>query len=236
MMRSISVVLMSLGLVTGASADNFRHHHNGNVAVRADGLVVVNGIPYVPYAVPVGVPVANLSNHTYSLDATQYQAPKYDHSARNATPEDETKLLLRELIAEMRAMRTGGVVEPSAVPKAELPKGILLTDVMGTACMKCHTGTSPRGKVRFDLDTSADLKLKMLKRAQAGEMPPDKPLTGEQMGALIQQLTVTPAASAKVTTQGAPETPKAEPEAKVETQAEPPQPPVPPTANGGEYK
>lgn len=198
MFRTLVFLLIS-ACTTAVSADNF-HRRNSFVQVRQDGFVVVNGVPYVPYAVPVGVPVANLSQATYSLDATQYTAPKYDHSARASTSDDETKVLLRALIAEVRAMKTGSAVQATEAGPNTAPPEIVLSDVLNTACMRCHSGTSPKGKTRFDLDLTPALRLAMLHRAQAGDMPPDKPLTGEQMGSFVQQMT----AKAEVTTQAEP--------------------------------
>ncbi len=135
------------------------------VVAQADQCHVNNkGVFYaqVPYAVPVGVPVAAfVPSYSYQHPAAgQYNAqPSYQQD-----PE----------WAEFKAWKARKQVAPAA-------------SVFGQRCASCHSGGSPKGSFSLKTATARQL-LRAIERVADGSMPPKQRLTGDENGKVIHEL------------------------------------------------
>lgn len=133
----------------------------------------------VPFAVPVGVPVATVANPSLFYSYNAY-APQQAASADVYSQSFEARLA--ERIAEKIAARmAGGTLEAKALT------------VVDQHCAKCHSGPEPKGGFAVDLGPlTAAQKLKSINRILADDtgkrMPKGEALTGQEIGKLIQFL------------------------------------------------
>lgn len=76
--------------------------------------------------------------------------------------------------------------QTQAAPVETLPR---VSSPITVHCGRCHGGTAPKGGFFMDgTDVSASDITKSLRKVAAGEMPPDRELTPQEKGALMQAL------------------------------------------------
>lgn len=156
----VFVAILFLSLSSVASADHCRVRQNA---------VVVQDFAAVQFAVPIGVPVAQVTPAFYSYNATaQTYRPQVQAQSDDAKLFEE--FLTWKKAREVSVRATG--VE-TAVFKA---------------CSKCHAGPSP--KVGFgilgDL-TDAD-RIKAIGEVITGRMPKGGKLSPEEVGKVLGEL------------------------------------------------
>lgn len=92
--------------------------------------------------------------------------------------DDETKVLLKTLIDEVKALRADLAKTPSGQPSALAVPGVDPVAVLKTACASCHTGEKAKGGFLIYTDKGESVKLspadrrEMTKRISNGNMPP----------------------------------------------------------------
>ena len=86
-------------------------------------------------------------------------------------------------IAAEKVLRAAGLVDDEQVTQQTLPKLSLLD----TTCVACHSGDSPKGNFRMDVEFDT---VKALNKVATGQMPPPehKTVTPEERLLLIQEL------------------------------------------------
>jgi len=163
-----STLIVALLTSSVASAAPCRN----NCVAAANVLTVPAGFIAVPLAVPVALP-----------SYVQYQAPLAQYVADVAST---CQMLPQPAMADRR----------SSAP----PRAAAVTSLIAAQCGGCHGGAKP--KAELDLTGSlADMtRLKAIARLLTDEparrMPPQKDLSPEVLGRLIQELSTTAEASA----------------------------------------
>lgn len=115
----------------------------------------------VPFAVPIGLPVATFAPYFYS--AAQFQPPRASNPAPTSTDN-----------------------EPLTTDKS--PSN---SDLVATHCSSCHAGPSPKAGLSLDHPDFLSLtdRLHAIRAVASGQMPKGSQLTENEIRALIQELT-----------------------------------------------
>ena len=124
----------------------------------------------VPFAVPVGVPVAAVAPYFYSYQQFQTR------------PEEPS----------------GVVVKATAPARDSLPASRGLSSPLVAAhCATCHGGPSPKAGLSLEsIDNLSDAdRFKAIRAVASGRMPKGETVTADEVRAVIQQLANSPSAS-----------------------------------------
>jgi len=114
----------------------------------------------VPFAVPIGLPVATFAPYFYSASQFQSSLPPATDNGRRKTD-----------------IQTPNYKSPT-------------TDLITTHCSSCHSGPSPKASLSLDRPDSLPLadRLRAIRAVASTQMPKGTQLTDEQIRALIQEL------------------------------------------------
>jgi hypothetical protein len=121
----------------------------------------------IPFAVPLGVPVAPFAPYFYSYQATRFHsASKEDAKSPNCG-------------------NTSAAVTTHQSPLTPV------SPLIATHCAACHGGPSPKGNLSLDqLDKlSPDVRLKGIRAVLSGRMPIGETLAPSEVHSLIQEFT-----------------------------------------------
>lgn len=125
----------------------------------------------VPYAIPIGVPVALASPVAYANSAT----PQYSGPPKSA--EDILLDKLADLVAKRLAVQ-GGV------------QALEVKTMFSQTCASCHAEAKPDGRPVFGAleSLTAEQRLAAIKSLKSGEMPKGSKLSPEDTAKLVGEL------------------------------------------------
>jgi mono/diheme cytochrome c family protein len=142
----------------------------------------------IPFAVPVGVPVAPFAPYFYSYQAGQ---------GREASGEARATVQGREARDEGRveeypstATMTNAPPSPHAARLSPLERS---SPLVAAHCAACHGGAAPKANVSFESieQLSIDNRWKAIRAIVSGRMPKGEQLSPDEIRALIEELTET---------------------------------------------
>jgi mono/diheme cytochrome c family protein len=124
----------------------------------------------VPFAVPIGLPVATFAPYFYS--AAQFQ-PQTSLVTGYSSFVDRTSFT---------STRDKGPTTNDQGPETR--------NLIATRCASCHSGPSPKANLSFDNPNSLTLpdRLRAIRAIASGQMPKGTQLTDQEIRALIQEL------------------------------------------------
>jgi mono/diheme cytochrome c family protein len=142
--------------------------HPNNVAQGKQEIKLI-----VPFAVPLGVPVAPLAPYFYSSQAAQ-GARDEERGARIRAEENRSNI---------------NKAADSILPSIPAPRASLLA----THCAACHGGPSPKANLSFALvdKLSIDNRLNAIRAVVSGRMPLGEKLSPDEVHALVKELSQT---------------------------------------------
>ena len=157
-MRSLPVVfIVALIVPSGSSAPVSAACRTRTVGKTSDELQVA-----VPFAVPIGVPVAPLAPYFYSYQ--QIREMSGDSGMAAATPQSPANT----------------VAPISAVP----------TSVVASHCASCHGGQTPRAGLSLEKikDLNCGDRLRAIRAVMTGKMPQGESLDPDQLRGVVLEL------------------------------------------------
>ena len=129
----------------------------------------------VPFAVPIGLPIATFAPYFYS--AAQFQPVRVSNPPPSAAGS---------------AGATGATGSASALPSLDPEPRTL--NPLAAHCSSCHSGPSPKAGLALDHPDSLSLtdRLRAIRAVASGQMPKGTKLTDNEIRALIQELSHNP--------------------------------------------
>lgn len=145
-----------------------------------------SGLTIVPFAVPVATPVTVLGpSQVHYGYAPAPQPPNAAAAGDRVDP---------QLLAEFEAFRrwresqyaasAADSTTDDAIPSAARPTMPLVAE----HCLRCHSGSQAKGDFHLDAELTDDQRLSAIRAALTGEMPKGKPLSPDQLGPLLYEL------------------------------------------------
>lgn len=145
--------------------------HRGAQAVQQQKTVVQTKF-VTPYAVALGVPVANYSGVTYSYNAA---------AQAHAPSSSQLKQAVMEALQEILQSPDGAASE-LATGSSETPS------LVQQNCAACHSGAVAKGGFRVDVPLDDAARLNASRQVLLGTMPQGKQLNEQARGNLLGEL------------------------------------------------
>lgn len=128
----------------------------------------------VPYAVALGVPVANFSHVAYSYNGNPYLSS-------NAATDGQIKQAVKEALIELLGDANGNLTTQGSTPAVK-------PSLIGQNCAACHTGAAAKGGFRVDLPLDDSARLRASRAVLTGQMPKGTSLDEQTRGDLLGEL------------------------------------------------
>jgi hypothetical protein len=145
-----------------------------------------SGLTVVPFAVPVATPVAVLGPAQVFYGYAPRPPAASTAAASDAT--DPQLLVEFEAFRRWRDSQRASSDRDSAVGDSTANPAQPTMPLVAAHCLKCHSGPQAKGEFRLDGDLTGERRLAAIRAALAGEMPKDKPLSSDDLGPLLYEL------------------------------------------------
>ncbi|HEY2827641.1 MAG TPA: cytochrome c [Pirellulales bacterium] len=139
----------------------------------------------VPFAVPVGVPVAPFAPYFYSFQQSQSSAARYQSQI-----DPTTCALPKENVAPDSSPSDSQF--PSSDPRSSTPSPL---SIVAAKCANCHGGPTPKAGLSLEQPESLNTadRIRAIHAVVTGQMPKGKRLLPDELQAVTTELsTVSP--------------------------------------------